>query len=377
MINSKSIGINLSLIGNVRINFYGFSYEIIKIYNKHKEFDRQKRIKQLGIISEVIDSSNHTRYEYLLLQCFLVDVIENTYKGTPNAIGSIKIDGKEYHGNSIIKSWFLLSNFGHAYNTFGDEKTLLLFNYKRKGFRNKLISDILDADLKKYANQVIDSYDYRNFHHVLSIWRIYKVVRNKVLKKQIIKIYKLFLLPHTNVKVNNSKLDLLKHLAFYAREIALISIDGHNTHIPFTINPLSTLMSIDIYESKLKNNSVFNVLRPLYSILADEIYLHKDVLTKQREYEINALKTCEVRPANYPEYVKILEDAFSKGLIDLQNKKKIELVHFYRFKIKRLLAGESILNEFRTIDTVKRNCEKVESSLDFNPIANEKIYDFY
>lgn len=183
MIDSKSIGINLSLIGNVRVNFYGFAYEIVKIYDKQQEFERQKRIKHLGVISEVIDSSHHTRYEYLLLQCFLVDVIENTYKGTPNAIGSLKIDGKEYFGNSIIKSWFLLSNFGHTFNTFGDEKALLLFNYKRKGFRNKLISDIEDEELKSYANQVIDSFDYPSFHHVLSVWRIYKVVRNKALKK--------------------------------------------------------------------------------------------------------------------------------------------------------------------------------------------------
>lgn len=378
MTNSKSIGINLSLIGNVRVNFYGFAYEIVKIYDKLEEFERQKRIKHLGVISEVIDSSNHTRYEYLLLQCFLVDVIENTYKGTPNAIGSIKIDGKEYFGNSIIKVWFLLSNFGHTFNTFGDEKTLLLFNYKRKGFRNKLISDIEDEDFKKYANKVIDSFDYPSFHHVLAIWRICKVVRNKNLKKQIIKIYKLFLLPSANIKVNNAKLELLKHLAIYAREIALISIDGHNTHIPFTINPLSTLMSIDVYESKLKNSSVFNVLYPLSSILIDEIYLNKDVLTKQREYEINALDFCLKRPANYSEYAKILEDAFKFGLIDLQSKMNVSLLHFYRFKIERALQdGESILNEYRTIDTVKRNCDKIESSLDYNAISKEKIYDFY
>jgi hypothetical protein len=375
MENSKSIGISLSLIGNVRINFYGFAYDVIKIYEKENEFERQKEIKHLGIISEVIESSHHTRYEYLMLQCFLVDVIENTYKGTPNAIGSLKVDGKEYYGNSLIKSWFLLSNFGHAYNTFGDEKSLLLFTYERKGFLNKLISDIEDDDLKGYSKKVIETFNYPSFHHVLAIWRIYKVVRNQAKKKQILKIYKLFLLDSSTIKINSAKLDLLKHLANYAREIALISIDGHNTHIPFNINPLSTLMSIDIYESKLKNNSVFNVLYPLSSILINEIYLEKQVLTKQRTYEINSLSGIKNRPANYQEYTKIIEEAFKIGL---RKRQDVDLIHFFRFKIERaLLENESILMEYRNIQTVKRNCPNVESSLDYNPISKEKIYDFY
>jgi hypothetical protein len=372
---SKSIGINLSLIGNIRVNFYGFAYELIKIYEKEKEFERQKKIKHLGLISEVIESSHHTRYEYLMLQCFLVDVIENTYKGTSNAIGSLKIDGKQYEGNSLIKTWFLLSNFGHTLNTFGDEKTLLLFTSERKGFLNKLLSDIEDEDLKSYAKKVIETFNYSSFHHVLAIWRIYKVVRSKVKKKQILKIYKLFLLKSTSIKTNTAKLGLLKHLAKYAREIALISIDGHNTHIPFTINPLSTLMSIDIYESKLKNNSVFNVLNPLSSILINEIYLEKEVLTKQRTYEINALSEIKKRSASYKEYSKIIEEAFNFGLRKNQN---IKLIHFFRFKIERaLLVNENILTEYRNIQTVKRNCPNVESSLDYNHISKEKIYDFY
>jgi hypothetical protein len=375
MTDSKSIGINLSLIGNVRVNFYGFAYEIIKIYEKENEFERQKKIKHLGLISEIIESSHHTRYEYLMFQCFLVDVIENTYKGTSNAIGSIKIDGKSYHGNSIIKTWFLLSNFGHTFNTFGDEKTLLLFTYERKGFLNKLLSDIEDEELKNYAKKVIEKFNYPSFHHILSIWRIYKTVKNKVKKKQILKIYKLFLLDSTSIKINKAKLDLLKHLAKYAREIALISIDGHNTHIPFTINPLSTLMSIDVYESKLKNNSVFNVLNPLSSILINEIYLEEKVLTKQRTYEINSLIEIKKRKANYAEYGKIIDEAFIKGLRKIDT---IELVHFFRFKIERaLLENENILTEYRNIQTVKRNCSNIEASLDYNPISKEKIYDFY
>lgn len=375
MKNTYSRKVNLSFIGNIRINFYGISCELIKIYEKENEFERQKAMKHLGVIADVLESSHHSRYEYLMLQCFLIDVIENTYKGTPNAIGSIKIDGKEYSGNSLIKSWFLLSNFGHTFKTIGDEKALLLFTNERKGFKSELINSIDDKELKDYAIRVIDSFDYPNFHHILTLWRVNKKVRDSVKKKQIIKIYKLFLLGKTTQRVNETKLELLKHLAYYAREIAIISIDGHNTHIPFTINPLSTLMSVDVYESKLKNKSVFNILDPLVTVLINEVYLNKDVLTKQKEYELNSINCIKKLPANRKSYIEIIEKAFSTGL---KEKDEINLTHFFRFTINQNnIKRQSILNEYRNIQTVKRNCSFVEASLDFNPKTNEKVYDFF
>jgi hypothetical protein len=375
MKDTYSRKVNLSFIGNIRVNFYGLSCELIKIYEKENEFERQKSMKHLGVIADVLESSHHSRYEYLMLQCFLVDVIENTYKGTPNAIGSIKIDGKEYFGNSLIKTWFLLSNFGHTYKTIGDEKALLLFTNERKGFKSELINSIDDQELKDYAIKVIDSFDYPNFHHILTLWRINKKVKDNSKKKQIIKIYKLFLLGKTTQKVNETKLELLKHLAYYAREIAIISIDGHNTHIPFTINPLSTLMSVDVYESKLKNKSVFNILDPLVTVLINEVYLNKDVLTKQKEYELNSINNIKTFSSNRKSYIEIIEKAFSTGL---KERDEIELTHFFRFTINQNnIKRQSILNEYRNIQTVKRNCNSVEASLDFNPKTNEKVYDFF
>ena len=163
MKNTYSRKVNLSFIGNIRVNFYDFSCELIKIYEKENEFERQKSMKHLGVIADVLESSHHSRYEYLMLQCFLIDVIENTYKGTPNAIGSIKIDGKEYSGNSLIKTWFLLSNFGHTFKTIGDEKALLLFTNERKGFKSELISSIDDQELKNYAIKVIRKLNFSSF----------------------------------------------------------------------------------------------------------------------------------------------------------------------------------------------------------------------
>lgn len=374
MSNSLNIKANLSVVGYVKINFYDFAYEIAKLYEKLGEFERQKRIKHLGVISDVFESSSHSRYEYLLLQCFLTDIAEKTYKGDANTLGSITIDSKSYSGNAIIKSWFLLSNFGHTYRTIGDEKSLLQFTKERKGFRNKLLSDIIDEELKKYCTGVIDNYDYSSFHHVLSIWRLYKNCRSKPELARILKIYKLYLLDNCSVRVDLNKLNLLKYLAVFIREVAVISIDGHYTHLPVNINPLSVIMSTDLFDNRFNQNSILSFLSPISSLLIENIYQNQNVQEKQREYEVNSISYLKSGSANYQSYGRLLEKAFQSGLLE---ERSITLKHFFRFKVPRTVTDRNLFDEFRTIQTVKRNSSKVEASLDYNAIKDELVYDFY
>jgi hypothetical protein len=374
MDNSRVIKINLSIAGNVKVTFFDISYNVVKLYDKCSEFERQKKIKHLGLIADVIESSNHTRYEYLLLQCFFTEIIENTYKGTSNALGSIKINGIEVKGSELIKSWFLLSNFGHTIKTFGDEKALLLFTYERKGFRNKLIADIEDDDLKKYSNKVIDDFDYPGFHNVLSIWRIYKTIRNKRERGAILNIYKLYLLDDFQINVNKAKLSVLKYISKFIREVALVTIDSHHTHMPFSLNPFALLMSMDLFENRFKNDSILNVLYPISSLLVEEIYLKKEVLTMQRAYEISSIESIKQRNARYQEYDKIIDEAFKQGILQCES---VNISHFFRFKIPYKDFENNLLSEYRYIQKVKRNCINIETSLDYNPITKEKIYDFF
>ena len=154
-------------LGRVSINFYDAAQSSFDLYESTNEFSRQKCIKQLGLIAEVIEGASHTRYEYLMMQCALADILDNLHKGASAAQGSISLDGNKITGNSLIKSWFMLSNFGHAKNTYGDEKSLHLFLKKRPGFRSCLLAPIKDEKLRNWCGSILDEFYYHKFHFVV------------------------------------------------------------------------------------------------------------------------------------------------------------------------------------------------------------------
>ena len=175
--------ITLPSFGNVSINFYGCSSTMFEVYEQLNEFERQKKINHLGLISNVIDGAKHTRYEYLMLQCALADILDKLYKGVATSQGTLKVDGFPMQGNALLKTWFMLSNLGHLRNTYGDEKTLIQYAIGRTGFRSRLLYPIRSELLKKWCEDVIDNFQYHKFHFVVAIYRIYKDLRHQVDKQ--------------------------------------------------------------------------------------------------------------------------------------------------------------------------------------------------
>ena len=181
---------DIPILGKVTVNFIDLSAKLYQHYIDVNEIDRQKKTAHLGLISHAFKNSNHSRFDYLILQCVISELIENTFKGTTNAQGNITIDGDKHFGNDIIKTWILLSNFGHCKNTIGDEKTILIHCIQNKSFKRKLLNCIKDARLKKWSEEVITNFDYVSFHHIISFIRIYKTFTRRVARQnELLKIY--------------------------------------------------------------------------------------------------------------------------------------------------------------------------------------------
>lgn len=187
----QRIEADIPILGKVYVNLVDLASQVFNIYKKEDEIIRQKDMSHLGLISKAFKGINHSRYDYLILQCVISELVDNNFKGTTSAQGSIKINKKEYSGNDVIKTWFLLSNFGHCKNTIGDEKTFLLKAIQSKGFKSVLLSPLKnDTELKSWAEKVISDFDYLNFHHILAIRRIYKCLPRRVKdQKTIISVY--------------------------------------------------------------------------------------------------------------------------------------------------------------------------------------------
>ena len=154
---------DIPILGSVTVNFLDLSNRIYTLYESTEEIKRQKRSPHLGLISHAFRSSSHCRFDYLILQCVISEIIENTFKGTTNAQGSIKVNGKSYLGNDIIKSWILLSNFGHCKNTIGDEKTIQYSNAIKNGVTGRMEATFNCGEVQAQCSVNDDKDDFREF----------------------------------------------------------------------------------------------------------------------------------------------------------------------------------------------------------------------
>ncbi|WDU77707.1 hypothetical protein [Lysinibacillus sp. G01H] len=374
---NKSFIVTIPTLGIVTINFYGISLEVINLFEKTNEFERQKEIKHLGLIAKVFEGSSHSRYDYVMLQCALVDLVDNLHKGSPNlSLGNLKVDGEGIPGNSIMKSWFLLSNFGHTKFTFGDEKAIILYAIKTKGFKSQLLRPIQDSELKSWCDKVIMDYNYSKMHYVLAIRRIYKeTARNIKTREKLIKLIKLLLLDkgQLDFRVNEEKLEQLKRLFNVIRKLSIISIDGHYSHIPVTIDLIASIISLGSIENTYNNKSLIEQLQPIISLLHDEIYLNKRVLELQRNYEIESQNLLSAYKKEGVD--TLIELALTKGL---HSNLKNHLKHFARLKLKDTVQNEiDFKSDLNELAKVRTGCRDTEFSIDYNPVSGLRFIDFF
>lgn len=371
--------VSLPTLGKVSINFYGLASSIIDLYDRMGEFDRQKQIRHLGLISTVFEGASHSRYEYVMLQCCISELLDNIYKGSSTAAqGSISVGGQSHHGNGLLKSWFLLSNFGHTKNTIGDEKSLLLFCLRRPGFKSCLLSSIRDQLLRAWADQAILEFRYSDFHHVLSIRRVYKSLPRQLEKQDTIAtIYKLLLINEDDldIQINKQKLNSLRRLYDTIRALAIVTLDGHYSHSPASVDLMSVIMSLESLEHTYSGKQVFDSLRNILSTLNDDIYLDQTVLARQRQYEVDSLNILRDIPKNSSCYETAITKAFEHGIAPVTTLKHTP---FARLVItESMQPGTQFYDEIRNIQTVRRGCKGVEASLDYNTLTKTRFADFF
>ncbi|MBC3540248.1 hypothetical protein ACFSC6_01395 [Rufibacter sediminis] len=364
---------DIPILGKVYVNFVNLASIVFELYEKENEIARQKNIPHLGLIARAFKGVNHSRYEYLIIQCVISELADNNFKGTTSAQGNIKINGQSYFGNDVIKMWFLLSNFGHCKNTVGDEKALLLKANQKKGFRSQLINSLKDDELKIWANNTIDNFDYIKFHHILSIRRIYKSIPRKLdIQKKIISVYKLLLLDSslTTTIANQLQVEQLKIIYNNIRDLSILALDSRNSSLPISIDILSTVLSFDFYENRYQQTRASQIFNPMMSLLYDTLYLNIKSQTRQRAYEINAFSSLE------DNINTCIERAFNNGLA---NPNECNLTHFLRIELHINNVDEIHLGKaLRNCLTVKRGINNyVEASLDFNPFTSIRVIDFY
>lgn len=363
----------IPILGKVTVNYSDMiTVKVVEQFDAIGEFNRLKKINHLGLISHVFPTLNHTRFDYLIFQSVLSELIENNFKGTTSAQGSIKIKGRKYSGNQIIKLWILLSNFGHCKHTIGDEKAMLLYASDKRGFLSTLCKPFSnDLDLVDFSKDIVRKLDYIRFHHIVSLYRIYKVFsHNKTIQNELIDIYKILILPLNKISYISDilKAEQLKVIYKNIRDVSIIALDTQNSHLPINIDILSTILSFDFHFDKFQGRKLSELLNPLTNLLYDNLYLNSKAQTLQRSYEIDSLNEMKTLT-----YTKIIEKGLNEGLGDPNN---CQLTHFVR-KEYILDSKQKIKDHFSISQNIVKKSKIYETSIDFNILNRKVVLDFY
>lgn len=371
---TKYIETIIPQLGKTKIKFYDNALFYFDLYDRLNEFTRQKNIKHLGIISDIFDGANHTRYDYLMLQCKLIEIFEDMNKGVINSeLGSITIDKRKILGNSLLKSWALFSNLGHLKNTFADERVLLKMLKNDIQLRKSFLDNIKDIQLKNYSKAVIFNEDISKFHYLIALYQVYKSIYNQHNNHFIIEPIKAFLLDESCNVSDEMKLKKLKSIFKTIRLLSIVGLDSQFTHVPFSINLTTSLLSISYWEEYYSDKHYHDFLETFMSILRDEIYQSPAITNAYKEYELNSIKRLasgEIE-LNFDSLVQV---GLNEGYY-VKNDNGVSLIHFFRMEIVKSCNERSEIYEY--ISEYFDNAEESYYSVEYDDNKRGFFVDFF
>jgi hypothetical protein len=347
--NTYSQRLHLPALGYVQINLYSSAALCFDIYQYLDEINRQSNIPHLGLISLEYSGSQHTRWEYATLQCAIVDIIDHLHKGNPEiGLGSLKIGKQDIPGSEILKSWVLLSNFGHCKNTLSDEKAILNCLRRDKYERRKFLDSLPDGGIKPYAKSIITNYLYTEFHWLVAILRLQnEIPRNSRKKRPLQHLIRLLKTDSGVSDVNREKLAQLRYIFGLVRKMAIVSIDSRNSHLPVTFDLSAAVLAMDASEKKAIGEGVEAIVDPILGMLTDILYVDKSVQCIVRDYEIQA---------GY----KLDQTGFTNGISEAL---KNGLVSPYRPSMRHVHRQVIPIKDSRDIYDERRKSERLVGSM--------------
>ncbi|MBD1895625.1 hypothetical protein [Coleofasciculus sp. FACHB-129] len=292
----RKICATLPALGTYTVPFYKESAKILALLGD-KELNRLSKIAHLGTAATVFTGINHSRLEYMLLQCAIINLLPKFNLGTEQfAIsGKVKLAGGNSQfssGEELLKYWSIFSNIGHTQYTYGVERALFSYLRRNKDSKKFFLSMIRQAELQEWSKKVIENYQDSNFHWILSILRISQYIplgnRDKGLFNQCL-INLLLPLENLNFKSHNDRYKMyrLRKIFEQIRLLSLVTLDSYYSHHPVRYQISTAIM--DLENLFLDQETGFeNLLIQTASWLADELYMHPNSAATLRYYEIQS-----------------------------------------------------------------------------------------
>lgn len=294
----RQILANLPAIGAFRVYLHKESATLLDFFGE-EELARLGRVDHLGAATIAFPGINHTRLEYVLLQCALIQLVAKLYKDNRDLALSncVELDGvpRISSGEELLKCWALLGNIGHPNWTFATERAFLDGASQIPGVKRWLLSGAVERDLWMWAHQVLEGSDDRQSRLLLALLRLREERQRdprKFLFRQLVrnKVLNTTSLTFTNPSARE-KLNRLRLQSRYIQLLAMVTLDAYHSHSPVRLQVLPAIQELaEASSGTARLRRFLDVLEATAGWLADEVYLHPRAVAIQRAYEIRGMR---------------------------------------------------------------------------------------
>ena len=296
---------NLPGFKEIRIKLFETSGNVYSLLNGYFLIDKLKNIAQLGSIRFAFPGLHHTRYEYVVLQLYFIQLLEQNkneleYLPTTSNINLdkfIQFFGEEFEevrsirlsNIEFLQILVLLSNIGHFPETFAASKTFL--NILKT---NKNLLQVYKSGIGRNGRKVLERIlELENFYEIHLLNSIFVLRRLKRKNKKLSLLSELIVLSYLNRKQFPDKEILFKTFK-KLRDISFLILDSQYSLVPFYIdlNLISDNFT-DFYHKLMEEDSPTNssVYR-LIQILEQSLYfLPKSIKSIYATYECLSIKS--------------------------------------------------------------------------------------
>ncbi|MCH8568983.1 MAG: hypothetical protein LAT67_11990 [Balneolales bacterium] len=241
----KILSHGVSKFGKLEIALHRKSLEFYELLESKGVISYLKRVDHLGYVSKSYPGNNHKRWDYVMLQLYLLTKLrDKVFKlglGSNKKIVDTEISGLEY-----LQIVILFSNMGYVNGTLSSQSGMLHFFEKKPNKKTSFLKNIRKhVNWSEYANKVIKEKDYYSLKYVVALNFLSNHDKNNEFKEIV----------DACLFKDNKQLNKLNWLHNRIRKICFIYLDSYNSDFPFTIDISKLLLNPANYIKLFNPNS--------------------------------------------------------------------------------------------------------------------------
>ena len=269
----------------VEIDIYPYATELYEELEHIGIINRVKEIPQLGVI-KVAKRLAKTRYDYVMLQLYLHQMIKNHLQGhlrwTYNNYVAAKEFRKDYKYikkdkpsiGDILQLLTIVYNIGHFYNTFTASRAVTMLASEDSAFFDMVVGASTSERFHEAAKSILNSKNYQRLHLLNSILILERCDQAKQSVSLAMEI--LYAYINESTLPEDSKLKYAFAIFRNVRTVSYMAYDLQIAETPLTIdlcNEKAMILLLQELLSEYNNNqSSHHLVQSTTKLLDDTVY---------------------------------------------------------------------------------------------------------